>query len=226
MKVMCDRNELQRSANNSLDCRMIKIIHIIIGFTFLPIYAFAQENAESNTSFWRRMFLPSIDVGYQVPNSDLIGGSVRIGTSIEYRIKNNNDFFLRINYDTYSANYKLSNTTSLTNTIEGSVQFTDVVSGLGYRFGDKTYRLMVAALPGVKLYEFPTASVEEQQIVLKSTGKSVFTTIFLSTLEYYVDEKSALTFSLYQNQVWNKTDFWQNGSAAIGFSIGFITSLL
>ncbi len=188
--------------------------------------ALSQDAESSTQSFWKRIFLPSIDAGYQVPNSDLIGGSVRIGTSIEYRIKNNNDFFLRLNYDTYGAKYTLANDNSTTNTIQGTVQFTDFVMGPGYRIGDQTYRITLAAMPGIKLYEFPTAELNGQQITVNSEAKSIFTTIFLSTLEYYVDEKSALTFSLYHNQVWRKIDFWENGGSAVGFSIGFITSLL
>ncbi|GAB4417412.1 MAG: hypothetical protein OHK0039_27720 [Bacteroidia bacterium] len=57
-------------------------------------------------------------------------------------------------------------------------------------------------------------------------GRSLFTTSFLTVVEYYFDEKSALTLSLFQNQVWRKVDFWQDGGAAWGFSLGFITSLL
>ena len=185
-----------------------------------------DEGAEKTNNFWSRIFLPSIDIGYQVPNSDLIEGSVRIGTSLEYRVRNNNDFFIRANYDTYGVNYSLPNNNNTTNTLEGTIQFTDIVVGPGYRLGDNTFRLMFSAMPGIKLYEFPTASLADQTITVRSSAKSIFTTIFLSTLEYYIDEKSAVTFSLYQNQVWRKIDFWEDGGSAVGFSIGFITSLL
>ena len=203
--------------------------HLICTSTLLllALSAQAQNDAEkpANT-FWSRIFLPSIDIGYQVPNSDLIDGSVRIGTSIEYRIRNNNDFFLRLNYDTYSARYSLLNGNSTTNTIEGTAQFQDILFGPGYRLGDNTFRLMFAAMPGIKLYEFPTATVDGQNVEVRQEGKSTFTTVFMSTLEYYFDEKSALTLTLYQNQVWKKTDFWDDGASAVGFSIGFITSLM
>lgn len=194
-------------------------------FLLLVSKALAQNEVNQN-SFWKRIFLPSIDAGYQVPNSDVISGSLRIGTSIEYRIRNNNDFFIRLNYDTYGAKYNLANSNGTTNTIEGTAQFTDLVFGPGYRLGDNTFRLMFAALPGIKLYEFPTADTNGQQIILKQESKSVFTTMLLSTLEYYIDEKSALTLSVYQNQVWEDGDFWVGGRSAVGFSVGFITSLM
>ena len=205
---------------------MIRKIKTTLSLFLLTWSLFAQEtNEEQTATFWSRIFLPSIDAGYQVPNSELIGGSVRIGTSIEYRVRNNNDFFIRLNYDTYSANYNLPNSTA-TNSVEGTVQFTDVMLAPGYRFGDKTFRLMFSPMPGIKLYEFPTAQIDGQQVVVRSKSKSIFTSIFLTTLEYYVDEKSALTLSLYQNQVWRKVDFWEDRGSAVGFSIGFITSLL
>lgn len=196
-------------------------------FVFAGCSAFAQEVAsDSQESFWGRIFLPSIDVGYQVPNSDLIGGSVRFGTSVEYRLRNNNDFFVRVSYDTYGAQYNLSRSNNTTNNIEGKVQFTDVLIAPGYRFGDKKYRMLFSVMPGIKLYEFPVASLNGQQILVSQKGRSIFTTSFLTVLEYYFDEKSALTLSLFQNQVWRKTDFWEDGGSAFGFSVGFITSLL
>ncbi|MEO1053415.1 MAG: hypothetical protein AAFX87_22465 [Bacteroidota bacterium] len=207
---------------------MNKLKVMMIGlFLFISCNAAAQDDTENTkNNFWGRIFLPSIDAGYQVSNSDLIGGSVRIGTSIEYRVRNNNDFFIRLNYDTYGASYTLANNNSTTNTIEGTVQFTDIVAGPGYRLGDNTFRLMFAVMPGIKLYDFPTATLDGQNITINSKSESIFTTILLSTVEYYVDSKSALTFSLYQNQVWNEVDFWVGGRSAVGFSIGFITSLL
>ena len=45
-------------------------------------------------------------------------------------------------------------------------------------------------------------------------------------MKYYIDEKSALTFSLYQNHVWCEVDFWEDNGSAIGFSVGFVTPLL
>ena len=206
---------------------MIKRIKYTGYLFILGLCAIAQENEEKiSNNFWSRVFLPSIDVGYQFPNSELIGGSIRIGTSIEYRARNNNDFFLRLNYDTYGATYTLANNNNTTNNIEGTVQFTDIVVGPGYRFGDNTFRLMFSAMAGTKRYDFPFATLDGQQITIRSESKSTFTTIFLSTVEYYLDEKSALTFSLYQNHVWRKVDFWEDGGSAVGFSIGFITSLL
>ena len=203
-----------------------KIFYTII-LCVLWFHLLAQEHPKtSSDGFLNRIFLPSVDVGYQIPNSDLIRGSVRFSTSIEYRIRNNNDFFIRLNYDTYGTRYKISNSSNTSNTVEGTVQISDVFLAPGYRLGDNTFRLMFSIMPGIKLYEFPTATLNGQQIQINQKGKSIFTTSLLTTLEYYFDEKSAFTISLYQNQVWQSIDFWEDGRSALGFSIGFITSLL
>ncbi len=196
---------------------------LITTFLILFFHSNAQEKQESE--FLKRIFLPSIDVGYQFPNSSLIDPSLRISTSIEYRFTNNNDFFVRLNYDTNGARYNLGEGTTINN-IQGTVQSQDIFLAPGYRFGDNNWRFMFSLMPGIKFYEFPTAQINGQQVTISQSGKSLFTTSILGTIEYYFDEKSAFTFSLYQNQVWENTDFWVDGRSAIGFSIGFITSLL
>ena len=85
---------------------------------------------------------------------------------------------------------------------------------------------MFSFMPGVKLYEFPTASIDGQVIQISQEEKVLFTSSILSTLEYYFDEKSAVTLSIFQNQVWENVDFWEDGRSAYGLSLGFITSLL
>ncbi len=205
-----------------MKCRLLALLLTIWGFQLL-----GQETPmDEEDEFLSRVFLPSIDIGYQVPNSDLIGGAIKVATSIEYRIRNNNDFFIRVNYDTYGAPYKLPTDNITSNTIEGTVQISDVFIAPGYRLGDETFRLMFSLMPGMKFYEFPTATVTPQRIQIGQKSKRIFSTSVLATLECYFDEKSAFTVSLFQNQVWREVDFWEDGGAAFGFSIGFITSLL
>lgn len=205
---------------------MAKKLILAVLVSFIGINVYAQDDASQEYDFLGRIFLPSIDIGYQIPNSDLIEGSERIATSIEYRLSNNNDFFIRLNYDTYGARYNLPADNNTSNTISGTVQFSDISLAPGYRLGDNTFRLMFSFMPGIKRYEFPTASVNGQAIQVSQEKKLLFTTTALVTLEYYFDEKSALTFSIFQNHVWREVDFWEDGRTAIGFSIGFITSLL
>ena len=199
---------------------------LLLLFAFMSLSAEAQEEEEkSYMKIFGRVFLPSVEVGYQQPNSDLLQGALRLATSIEYRVRNNNDVFVRLNYDTYGARYNLQDR-STTNTIEGTVQFSDITIAPGYRLGDNTFRFVFSVMPGIKLYEFPTASIENQTIKIRQEHKSIFTTSFLTAIEFYFDEKSALTLSIFQNRVFEDVDFWENGRIGNGISLGFITSLL
>ncbi|MFY0674840.1 MAG: hypothetical protein JXQ87_15685 [Bacteroidia bacterium] len=172
-----------------------------------------------------RIFLPSLDIGFINPNSSLISTAYLVKTSVEYRIRNNNDYFLRLTYNTFGSKYKLNNATT-TNTIEGTAQITDVFLAPGYRFGDKHFRFMIAYMPGIRFYEYPTATLNGNNILLEQKAGRLFTTSALGTLEIYFDEKSAITFSYFHNQVWKNIDFWAEGRNAFGCSIGFITSLI
>ncbi|MEM9324249.1 MAG: hypothetical protein AAGA85_01275 [Bacteroidota bacterium] len=192
----------------------------------LTLRAVSQTQDDSTGTVASRIFLPSIDIGYVSPNSDLLGAGIKILTAIEYRLRNNNDFFLRLTYDTYASKYEFSQETTTTNTIEGTVQFSDLYLSPGYRFGDNKMRLMLTFMPGIKFYEFPTGSVDNSSIVIRQQSKSIFTTSALATFEYYFDSKSAFTLSLYHNQVWRDIDFWEDGRTAFGVSVGFITSLV
>ncbi|MCI5058117.1 MAG: hypothetical protein MRY83_18530 [Flavobacteriales bacterium] len=200
-------------------------------YSLLLVLLFSIQTifCQSDTSYKKiasRIFLPSLDVGYLHPNSDLIKGGIIVKTALEYRFKNNNDFFIRLSYDTYNSKYLLDDNNPLSNAIEGTASFTDLFLAPGYRFGDKQYRLMISVMPGIKFYEYPSASIDSQRILLTQSSKSIFTSSIFTTFEYYFDEKSALTISLFQNQVWDKADFWETGRLAHGISVGFITSLL
>ncbi|MEM6263120.1 MAG: hypothetical protein AAGI38_11475 [Bacteroidota bacterium] len=205
---------------------MRKALIVLIFLSVGRICHAQQDTLSALNKFGSRIFLPSIDVGYQFPTSELLESSLIVKTTIEYRLRNNNDFFIRLSYDTYGARYKLAEFNNTTNTIEGTVQFSDVLLGPGYRFGDNDYRLMVAFMPGIKSYEFPTATLDGQRVIISQESQILFTTSFLTTLEFYFDPKSALTISFFQNQVWEDVDFWEDGRAGYGFTIGFITSLL
>jgi hypothetical protein len=172
-----------------------------------------------------RIFLPSFDIGYIQPITDLMEGDIIVKTSIEYRIRNNNDIFIRLTYDTYTSKYFLKSNNLTTNNIEGTASFSDLYIGSGYRFGDETIRFLLSVNPGIKFYEFPVAKIENDNVIIQQKSKIAFTTSFLSTLEYYFDEKSALTVSVFNNQVWEEIDFWAEGGSSIGLSLGFITAL-
>lgn len=185
-----------------------------------------SDSLQSFEGIAGRIFLPSLELGYQFHNSSTLGSAFVTKTSIEYRLKNNNDFFIRLSYDTYGARYLLPLNNLTTNTIEGTVQISDIFLAPGYRLGDDKFRCLFSIMSGIKLYEFPSATQENQQITISQDNRALFTSSALICSEYYFDQKTALTLSLHYNQVWKKVDFWADGIVGLGLSIGFITSLV
>ena len=204
---------------------MIKVL-TTIGVLMLSLSAIAQNaEEEDRPNIGGQIFLPSIEIGYLSNSANSLSGGVITKTSIEYRVRNNNDVFFRINYDNYNANYTLTSDNSLTNIITGTAAFTDLLFGAGYRFGDNQFRYFIMLQSGLKYYKFPEFVQNSTVINIEQRKRNIFSTRITLGLEYYINEKSAISFDLLQSQVWKERDFWSNSGSAIGFSIGFITAL-
>ncbi|MGD1847111.1 MAG: hypothetical protein ACFB10_17105 [Salibacteraceae bacterium] len=199
---------------------------IVLFFLLVCFSANAQEEEpKPPPKIGNQVFLPSLEIGYLFNSASVLSGSVLIKSSIELRLRNNNDLFLRVNYDKYDADYTLEPENNLTNVIKGTAAFTDLLLGPGYRFGDKKYRMFIMVQGGFKYYNFPEF-VQNNNVVNLEQGRSrTFTSRATLGLEYYLTEKSAISLDFIQGQVWDKKDFWADSGSALGFSIGFITSL-
>ncbi len=198
---------------------------IIVLLSIVQFYSYGQEKKDES-KFGSQIFLPSIEMGYTHSMSPLLSGGILTKTSIEYRIRNNNDIFLRVNYDNYSGDYSLIPTNGFTNVIEGTASLTDLLGGVGYRFGDKKVRFFIMAQAGITYYNFPQATSALSSVVnIKQGKKNVMSSRATLGVEYYFTEKSAFSFDILQNQIWKKQDFWEDNGSSIGFSIGFLTSL-
>jgi hypothetical protein len=172
-----------------------------------------------------RIFLPSLDVGYLLHSSPQLGNAVIIKASIEYRQSNIEDFFVRLNYDTYNARYNISNANGTTNILVGRVFFSDLLGGPGYRLGDHRHRFEVLVQGGVKFYDYPQALINNNVIEITQENKSVPTGRLSLGYEYYLNSKSAFTLELMYGRVFRQVDFWQFGPHFYGASVGFVTSI-
>ncbi|WKN43066.1 hypothetical protein [Tunicatimonas pelagia] len=78
---------------------------------------------------------------------------------------------------------------------------------------------------GVKFYDYPVATQSDSITSINQDGRRIFTTRATFGAEYYLDDKRAFSIDLFQNQIWQERDFWDDKKAAWGVSVGFITSL-
>ncbi|MEL6559072.1 MAG: hypothetical protein AAFQ94_12865 [Bacteroidota bacterium] len=198
---------------------------VLAGIACLWSLGLAGQETTNEDSFGAQIFLPSIEIGYVGNSADELSGGVLVKTSIEYRVRNNNDIFFRINYDNSTADYTLDPVNAITNVIEGTASFNDLLLGAGYRFGDKKLRTFIMLQAGIKYYNFPEFTQTNSVISIAQGRNNAFSTRATIGFEYYFTEKSAFSLDLLQNQVWDKQDFWRESGSAYGFSVGFITSL-
>lgn len=179
-----------------------------------------------STSIGEKIFLPSLEIGYIHSNSEFLSDGLLIKTSLEYRLGNRKGLLFRLNYDTYDTNYELENIDNLTNVVNGTAFFSDLILGGGYRLNiDGNLCFLFIFQPGVKFYDFPVATQEGNAITIGQDNRSIFTSRSTLGLEYYLNNKSAISFDLFHNQVWDSVDFWINHRAGFGISLGFITAL-
>ncbi len=202
---------------------MIKqLLILFLTYTLIGVCCAQPDEIEVG----EKIFLPSLEIGYIHSNSDLLSYGLLIKTSIEYRLNRMEGFFFRLNYDTYDTSYELRNIDNLTNVVKGTAFFSDLILGGGYRTALKeNVCLFLTFQPGVKFYDFPTAIEDNNTIIFNQDNRSIFTTRATLGGEYYINAKSAVSFDLFQNQIWKKEDFWANHRAAFGISLGFITAL-
>ncbi|HAA15910.1 MAG TPA: hypothetical protein DCE41_31045 [Cytophagales bacterium] len=202
--------------------------YLTLFFTLLPVLSsFAQQDSTETfeEKVGRQIFLPSLQIGYIFNQANNLTSGIIINTSLEYRVRNNNDIFFRANYDTYNSDYIITPGNALTNVIEGTASFTDLLIGSGYRFGDSQYRIYLMAQAGVKLYNFPEFVQENNTISIVQGQRNIFSTRATVGFEYYINEKSAFSLDILQSQVWRSQDFWIDNGSALGFTLGYITSL-
>lgn len=198
---------------------------LFFAFLLITVNSIAQVDSTSKKNWGNYIFIPSIEMGYLHHNAANLAGSLLIKTSLEYRFNDKNAAFFRLNYDTYNAQYKLTTTNKLTNILQGTAAFTDLLLGAGYRFGNEKLRFFVLAQSGIKFYDYPNALVDGTLVTIEQQNKISPVSRLSVGIEYYISPKSAFSIDLFYNQTWSSNYFWTDQGGAIGISIGFTTAL-
>jgi hypothetical protein len=187
----------------------------------------AQSKKEKIFKFFgERIFSPSLEVGFIDYKTSELSSSIVFKSSVEFRFHNNSDFFLRANYDTYNSKYTIDNAGNFGNILKGTAFFSDVLLGVGYRHGTNNHRFFGLLQPGIKFFDYPTATQNQQVIEVNQTRRRIFNGRLSLGYEYYINEKSALTLEVFHGNTFQNTYFWRQSGASNGLSIGFVTALL
>ena len=196
-------------------------------FCLLPLITYAQtstNDAENDMSFLDRIFLPALELGYVVENSDALNNGIMIKTSVEYRTKSN--VFAKLNFDAIGLKYELENLDGFTNVVKGRTTIEDLVLGVGYRFGKEEFRTYLLYQGGIRFYDYPNATQIGNTITIDQNLNTTTIHRFSIGTEYYFDSKTAITAEFSMARVGQEVDFWVSNQASLGMAIGFTTSIL
>ena len=186
---------------------MIRLLTLFLSLLF-ALASFAQEtDSTGSDAIENRIFMPSFEVGYMWNGSEMLSGGSLAKFAFEYRFSNINNGFLRVNFDTRSANYFIGQE-GQTDVLEGSIGFTDLIIGGGYRGGNRSFRFFVLAQAGVSLYDYPLLERNGNNVRFFSESRNVTVTRATVGMEYYFDDRTAFALELLQDQVINERDFW------------------
>lgn len=200
---------------------------LAIIFYLISYLSMAQSKTDKILTYLgERVFSPSLEIGYINHGSSNINGSLMFKSSTEYRFQNNSDFFLRLNYDSYNSKYEIHSPQQLGNILKGSVNFSDLILGPGYRHGSQKNRFFVLTQSGIKFFSYPQALQNSNIIEINLERKRTFTGRITTGYEYYINDKSALTIEGFFGHTFNERYFWQDSRSAYGISLGFVTSIL
>lgn len=198
---------------------------LLLALISFNLILLGQSDDEELEKIGSQIFLPSVEIGYMFNHSDDLGGGFLTKTSLEYRIRNNNDLFFRLNYDKFDAEYNLNSDNNLTPVIKGTAVFSDILGGVGYREGDAKFRGFLLLQAGSRLYNFPVLVEEDDSIIIEQAQENIFTSRITVGAEYYLNEKSAFVLDVFHGQIWENRDWWSDSGMSYGASLGFITTL-
>jgi len=199
----------------------LKCIKIIL----LIISSIVISNAQTKfDSIFAHCYFPFDFVGFSFGNGNPISNGVFTKLGVEYRFNPDKGFFIRGNRDSRKNRYTVSSN-SISNVVDGPIEFTDWTLGLGYRFKLNRFKPTVSLQPGWTNYTIPIVSGQSNQYVVDEISNS--SPILKSTLslEYYITKQAALTLDLSSFLMARGTPLWNDNLSIMTISLGLTTVL-
>lgn len=199
-------------------------LFLLLVFSGLAFTGFAQTETESEGEYNPKLFTSYFEMGYIFERSPDLGNGLVTKTGFEYRLQNANSIFFRVNYDSYSTSYTPEATNLSIQFTDNSVDFSDALAGLGYRYGEKNLKVTALVQGGLKFYNHPTVFQNEDVIMIGEVDGSLAMSRTTIGIEYFLDETFAITFDIFQNHVWSAEYFWTDKRGGHGFTVGLVGS--
>lgn len=194
---------------------------LITLFTFLSLGATAQIN--TNFPFLSQLYFP-FDAGYALTDAKTLQSGMLFKTGLEYRFKKPVGLLIRFSYDNRSNHYKITQNT-ITNITEGKLKFTDYVTGVGYRVGQRKTRFFGLIQAGISVYNYPSITGSANNFTMTDKQSITPITKYTAGFEYYIAQNAALTLETSYALLPNRSVFWGKDFSMFGISLGFTATL-
>ena len=137
----------------------------------------------------------------------------------------NSYIFFKLNFDAASIRYNLDAIPDETNIIEGTTAIEDLLLGVGYRIGKNKVQYFLLNQVGVRFYDYPKINHGDGVISVLQENKSIGFNRFSVGVEYYLNDKMAVTLEGFFGSTLQQKDFWENKNSSVGLTIGVTTAL-
>lgn len=188
-----------------------------------PLLTWGQEEDTEEEDISKRIFMPSIQMGYVRNFSDELSGGIFIQTSLEYQTRKG--IFFRLNYDDFDSDYAISERIGSVGFLKGRVSFAELIGGVGYRRVLQKHDVLAAAQFGYRFYAFPVVQEQGQDILLELDNRDALVSRYTLGYEYEIEKKVFLALELFASNAWEQKDYWEENSWLIGFTVGITTTI-
>ncbi len=175
-------------------------------------------------NLFSRIYFP-FDFGVSTLFSEALDNGTLSKTGVEYRLKHKNGLYFRLNFDNRKSDYLLNALSPITNIENGTVQFSDIVIGPGYRIGNQKWQFTGLVQTGNTNYSIDNVAQNSSGFRKISIQRNLLLSKTSTGLEYYLYENAALTFEVSYLYHWQQKDFFIENPNGLTFSIGLTTTL-
>lgn len=195
---------------------------LLLSFIFL---LFSNLHAQNNSdrSFWNKLFIPSVQMGYIDHNSPVISSGLIIQTSLEYR--NSKNMLYRLNYDDFGGRINLHNNSGYSS-YSGRIPLSELIAGLGYRKTFNKHNIFAVVQSGIRFYELPVVENKNNSLIINQVDRTIVPIRYTLGYEYEIFENAFLNIETFVGHFASPKDYWNNIKPFWGVTLGVSTNLL
>ncbi len=199
---------------------------------FIASIAFAAAKGDTAkvaspaTSLGSKFYFPNA-IGLSVPFKDnpaMLRTGFALNTAIEYRPREENSSFLKIDVNFLNNNYTAHQFNVPTNIIQGKLSSVFILMGAGYRAKAGRWAFFAEVLPGLGLRSYDKATINDEGVLISRVTNDYFALKAAPGIEYYIKKHFDIFFEPAYYKYFSHKGFNSPRSQIMSFNIGVATA--